>query len=191
MPQKLLFVCLGNICRSPAAENIMNHLIEQEGLGDRLVCDSAGTGGWHVGAPPDRRMRAAAKERGLDFVGSARQFQAMDLREFDLILAMDKENYRDILSLDPQGKYRDKVKMMCDYCQTHSDREVPDPYYGGADGFKYVIDLLFDACGGLLKSLQSWPVKKSVAALLTSCRNNGANSYKLKDAQFTSPLTTP
>lgn len=154
MTQKLLFVCLGNICRSPAAENIMNHLLEQQGLRDRFICDSAGTGGWHVGAPPDRRMRAAAKERGLNFVGSARQFEALDLREFDLILAMDKDNYRNILALDPQGKFKDKVKMMCDYCQTHTDQEVPDPYYGGADGFNYVIDLLFDACGGLLKSLK-------------------------------------
>ena len=155
MTKKLLFVCLGNICRSPAAENIMNHLIEKEGLGDRYICDSAGTGGWHVGALPDRRMRAAAKERGLDFVGSARQFEAMDLREFDLILAMDKDNYRNMLSLDPQRKFANKVKMMCDYCQAHTDKEVPDPYYGGADGFNYVIDLLFDACGGLLKSLEN------------------------------------
>jgi protein-tyrosine phosphatase len=153
MTKKLLFVCLGNICRSPAAENIMNHLIDQEGLSDRFICDSAGTGGWHVGALPDRRMRAAAKERGLDFVGSARQFEAMDLREFDLILAMDKDNYRNILALDPQRKFTDKVKMMCDYCETYTDKEVPDPYYGGSDGFDYVIDLLFDACGGLLKSL--------------------------------------
>jgi protein-tyrosine phosphatase len=106
-----------------------------------------------VGALPDRRMRAAAKERGLDFVGSARQFEAMDLREFDLILAMDKDNYRNILALDPQRKFTDKVKMMCDYCETYTDKEVPDPYYGGSDGFDYVIDLLFDACGGLLKSL--------------------------------------
>jgi len=133
----------------------MNHLIEKEGLGDRYICDSAGTGGWHVGALPDRRMRAAAKERGLDFVGSARQFEAMDLREFDLILAMDKDNYRNMLSLDPQRKFANKVKMMCDYCQAHTDKEVPDPYYGGADGFNYVIDLLFDACGGLLKSLEN------------------------------------
>jgi protein-tyrosine phosphatase len=155
MTKKLLFVCLGNICRSPAAENIMNHLIEKQGLSDRYICDSAGTGGWHVGALPDRRMRAAAKERGLDFVGSARQFQAMDLREFDLILAMDKDNYRNMLALDPQGKFTDKVKMMCDYCETYTDKEVPDPYYGGTDGFNYVIDLLFDACGGLLKSLES------------------------------------
>lgn len=155
MTKKLLFVCLGNICRSPAAENIMNHLIEQESLTEQFICDSAGTGGWHVGALPDRRMRAAAKERGFNFVGSARQFEAMDLREFDLILAMDKDNYRNILALDPQGKFRHKVKMMCDYCETHTDQEVPDPYYGGADGFNYVIDLLFDACSGLLKSLKN------------------------------------
>ncbi len=155
MTKKILFVCLGNICRSPAAENIMNLLVEQEGLGDRIVCDSAGTGGWHVGALPDRRMRAAAKERGMNFVGAARQFELNDLREFDLILAMDKDNYRNILALDPQRKFADKVKMMCDYCETHTDKEVPDPYYGGADGFNYVIDLLFDACGGLLKSLKS------------------------------------
>jgi protein-tyrosine phosphatase len=145
MTKKLLFVCLGNICRSPAAENIMNHLIEKQGLSDRYICDSAGTGGWHVGALPDRRMRAAAKERGLDFVGSARQFQAFDLSEFDLILAMDKDNYRNMLALDPQGKFTDKVKMMCDYCEIFTDKE----------GFNYVIDLLFDACGGLLKSLES------------------------------------
>ena len=154
MTTKLLFVCLGNICRSPAAENIMNHLIEQEGLSDRFICDSAGTGGWHVGALPDGRMRAAAKSRGMNFVGSARQFKAIDLREFDLILAMDRDNYQNILALDPQGKFTDKVKMMCDYCQTYTDKEVPDPYYGGGDGFNYVIDLLFDACDGLLKSLK-------------------------------------
>lgn len=153
MTQKLLFVCLGNICRSPAAENIMNHLIEKEGLRDRIVCDSAGTGGWHVDAPPDQRMRAAAKKRGLNFVGSARQLKATDLQEFDLILTMDKDNYRNVLALDPQRKFTDKIKMMCDYCQTSTDKEVPDPYYGGTDGFNYVIDLLFDACNGLLKSL--------------------------------------
>ncbi len=155
MPKKLLFVCLGNICRSPAAENIMNLLIEQEGLGDRLICDSAGTGGWHIGALPDQRMRAAAKARGMNFIGSARQFKAIDLQEFDLILAMDKDNYRNILALDPQRKFNDKVKMMCDYCETHTDKEVPDPYYDGVDGFNYVIDLLFDACNGLLKSLKT------------------------------------
>ncbi|MEE3716951.1 low molecular weight protein-tyrosine-phosphatase [Tumidithrix elongata RA019] len=153
MTQKLLFVCLGNICRSPSAENIMNHLVEKAGISDRVICDSAGTAGYHVGAMPDRRMNAAAQKRGLALVGSARQFEPSDLVNFDLILAMDKHNYRDILSLDPSGKYAHKVKMMCDYCQTHSDREVPDPYYGGVSGFDYVIDLLFDACDSLLKSL--------------------------------------
>jgi protein-tyrosine phosphatase len=153
MTQKLLFVCLGNICRSPSAENIMNHLIEQAGLSAQITCDSAGTAGYHVGALPDRRMNAAAQKRGLTLVGAARQFEAKDFANFDLILAMDKHNFRDILSLDPSGKYAEKVKMMCDYCKTHSDREVPDPYYGGVSGFDYVIDLLFDACDGLLNTL--------------------------------------
>ena len=133
----------------------MNHLIEEAGVSDLFICDSAGTGGWHVGAPPDRRMRAAAQQRGMNFVGAARQFEASDLRDFDLILAMDNDNYRNILALDPQGKFADKVKMMCDYCETYKDTEVPDPYYGRDDGFNYVIDLLFDACGGLLKSLRN------------------------------------
>ncbi len=151
MPCKLLFVCLGNICRSPSAENIMNHLIEQAGLSDRIVCDSAGTGGYHIGSPPDRRMAAAAELRGIKLKGQARQFHKSDFEDFDLILAMDGENYRDILSLDPKGKYRDKVRLMCDFASHHREREVPDPYYGGSEGFNKVIDLLLDACEGLLQ----------------------------------------
>ncbi len=151
MPCKLLFVCLGNICRSPSAENIMNHLIEQAGLSDRIVCDSAGTGGYHIGSPPDRRMAAAADLRGIKLKGQARQFHKSDFEDFDLILAMDGENYRDILSLDPKGKYRDKVRLMCDFASHHREREVPDPYYGGSEGFNKVIDLLLDACEGLLQ----------------------------------------
>ena len=151
MPYKLLFVCLGNICRSPSAENIMNHLIEQAGLTESIICDSAGTGGYHIGSPPDRRMAAAAARRGIRLKGQARQFQRSDFEEFDLILAMDKENYRDILSLDRGGKYRDKVRLMCDFASHHSEREVPDPYYGGSEGFNIVIDLLLDACEGLLQ----------------------------------------
>ena len=151
MSCQLLFVCLGNICRSPSAENIMNHLIEQAGLSDSIICDSAGTGGYHIGAPPDRRMTAAALRRGIKLKGRARQFQKSDFEEFDLILAMDRENYRDILSLDPAGKYRDKVRLMCDFATHHSEREVPDPYYGGPEGFDKVINLLLDACEGLLQ----------------------------------------
>jgi protein-tyrosine phosphatase len=161
MPYKLLFVCLGNICRSPAAENIMNHLIEQAGFSDagksdstlKIVCDSAGTGGYHIGSLPDRRMTAAAAVRGIRLQGRARQFQKSDLEKFDLILAMDRENYRDILSLDPANRYRDKVRLMCDFCRHHREREVPDPYYGGAEGFNRVIDLLLDACEGLLEEI--------------------------------------
>jgi protein-tyrosine phosphatase len=150
---KLLFVCLGNICRSPAAENIMNHLVAQAGLSEEIESDSAGTSNYHIGAPPDRRMQSAARKKGIPTIGSARQFDRDDFEEFDLILAMDLDNYRQILALDPEGKYHDKVKLMCDYATQHKDREVPDPYYGGESGFDYVIELLTDACGGLLSSL--------------------------------------
>jgi protein-tyrosine phosphatase len=153
MPYTLLFVCLGNICRSPSAENIMNHLLAERQLQDVITCDSAGTSSYHIGSPPDRRMAAAARQRNVLLRGAARQFQPADFERFDLILAMDRENYADILSLDPQGRYQHKVKLMCDFCHTYPDREVPDPYYGGADGFNYVIDLLMDACEGLLDSI--------------------------------------
>ncbi|MGD1951055.1 MAG: low molecular weight protein-tyrosine-phosphatase [Leptolyngbyaceae cyanobacterium] len=153
MTTRLLFVCLGNICRSPSAENIMNHLLKQRALTSKVSCDSAGTSSYHIGSPPDSRMTSAAKKRGIQLVGSARQFTADDFEQFDLILAMDDSNYRNILAVDKAGQYRQKVKRMCDFCQQHSDREVPDPYYGGADGFDYVIDLLMDACNGLLQDL--------------------------------------
>lgn len=129
----------------------MNHLVEQAGLSDDIICDSAGTGGYHIGAPPDRRMATAALGRGITLKGRARQFQKSDFENFDLILAMDRENYQDILYLDPAGKYGDKVRLMCDFASHHSEREVPDPYYGGAEGFNKVIDLLLDACDGLLQ----------------------------------------
>ncbi|WP_009632288.1 low molecular weight protein-tyrosine-phosphatase [Synechocystis sp. PCC 7509] len=152
MTYKLLFVCLGNICRSPTAENIMNQLIEQADLGNRISCDSAGTASYHVGNPPDRRMNAAAATKlGIELVGQARHLQPLDLKDFDLILAMDKANYQDILALDPTGKYSHKVHLMCEYCSKYSNQEVPDPYYGGTEGFNYVIDLLVDACTGLLE----------------------------------------
>lgn len=150
MPYKLLFVCLGNICRSPAAENIMNDQLRQRNLQDKIICDSAGTSSYHLGSPPDPRMVEAAKKRGMTFVGQARRFQKSDFENFDLILAMDRENYTDILALDPQQKYRQKVRMMCDFCRYHQLKEVPDPYYGGPQGFNRVIDLLVDACEGVL-----------------------------------------
>lgn len=155
MVYKLLFVCLGNICRSPSAENIMGHLVQQAGLSDKIICDSAGTSSYHVGAAPDRRMFAAALKRDIQLVGRARQFSRADFEAFDLILAMDQDNYRDILALDRAGEYADKVKLMCDYATNFKDKEVPDPYYGGASGFDYVIDLLLDACQGLLTEIKA------------------------------------
>ncbi|MBE9156578.1 low molecular weight phosphotyrosine protein phosphatase [Nodosilinea sp. LEGE 06152] len=161
MTTRLLFVCLGNICRSPSAENIMNHLIAQRQLGNRVVCDSAGTASYHVGSCPDRRMTQAAKAKGIDLVGQARQFNVVDFDRFDYILAMDRQNYRDILALDPAGQHADKVRLMCDFCRTHPDREVPDPYYGGPEGFTYVIELLLDACEGFLDHILEHPVATS------------------------------
>jgi protein-tyrosine phosphatase len=139
----------------------MNHLVDRAGLSSQIQSDSAGTANYHTGNPPDRRMQAAAAKRNMLMTGSARQFTTAEFATFDLILAMDRENYQNILALDPQGQYRDKVKLMCDFATHHSDTEVPDPYYGGADGFDYVIDLLADACGGLLAELESQGFKKA------------------------------
>ena len=110
MTTRLLFVCLGNICRSPSAENIMNHLLAQRGLQTKVSCDSAGTSSYHIGSSPDSRMTAAAKKRGISLVGRARQFTVEDFEQFDLILAMDDSNYRNILALDSSGQYAAKVK---------------------------------------------------------------------------------
>jgi protein-tyrosine phosphatase len=156
---KILFVCLGNICRSPSAENIMNHLLAESAM-EGIYCDSAGTGNYHAGSAPDRRMQAAAARKNIPMTGSARQFTKTDFTDFDLILAMDRDNYENIVTLDPQGQYRTKVKMMCDYASHHPDKEVPDPYFGGTEGFDYVIDLLLDACGGLLSELETTLPKK-------------------------------
>lgn len=133
----------------------MNHLIEQAGLSESIICDSAGTSSYHIGSPPDRRMTVAAQSRGIKLRGQARQFKKLDFEEFDLILAMDRENYQDILYLDPAGKYQDKVRLMCDFCNRYTLKEVPDPYYGGPEGFDRVIDLLLDACEGLLQYITS------------------------------------
>ena len=132
----------------------MNYLLEQRGLQSTVSCDSAGTSSYHIGSPPDSRMTAAAKKRGIKLVGRARQFVISDFEQFDLILAMDDSNYGNIVELAPSGQYAHKVKRMCEFCQMYPDREVPDPYYGGVDGFDYVIDLLMDACGGLLHELE-------------------------------------
>lgn len=131
----------------------MNHHIAQAGLTERIECDSAGTSSYHVGSPPDRRMGESLKKRGYPVAGKSRQFQAEDFREFDLILAMDRDNYQNILVQDPQGQYASKIKLMGDYAQNFAEKEVPDPYYGGQAGFDHVIDLLEEACRQLLTEL--------------------------------------
>ncbi|MBE7496533.1 MAG: low molecular weight phosphotyrosine protein phosphatase [Verrucomicrobiaceae bacterium] len=149
-PVRVLFVCLGNICRSPAAEGVFRHLVHEEGLAEALHIDSAGTADWHSGKLPDERMRQAGKARGYDFSSRARQARAEDLQKFDLILAMDAQNHRDLLSLDPQGLHHTKIRLFRDFCTAHETGDVPDPYYGGPEGFENVLDLLEDGCAGVL-----------------------------------------
>ena len=152
---RVLFVCLGNICRSPAAEGVFLQLLAEEGLEDRFVVDSAGTGGWHVGKPADARMRVAAGRRGIHLPSRARQLAAADLHSFDHILTMDASNLADVQSLEREvGGGRARIEPLVRYCRSHRASEVPDPYYGGAEGFEHVLDLLDDACRGLLERLR-------------------------------------
>ncbi|QQL44475.1 low molecular weight protein-tyrosine-phosphatase [Sulfuriroseicoccus oceanibius] len=148
---RLLFVCMGNICRSPAAECMMRHLAIKAGQGESILCDSAGTIGYHSGAAPDPRMRAAGRQRGLAIEGSARQISRDDFDRFDLILVMDKENLRNVTKLAQD--HQTPVRLLCDFTTHHDDIEVPDPYYGGDAGFEHVLDLVTDACAGLLAEL--------------------------------------
>ena len=155
MTQKLLFVCLGNICRSPAAEGVFLHLLKQRGLIDQFVVDSAGTGGWHVGNPADRRMTAAANRRGIDLPSRARQISLDDFSSFDLVLTMDNDNLAAVESLAQEAgpNALATVKQMLSYASRFKETEVPDPYYGGEAGFEHVLDLLEDACSNLLDEL--------------------------------------
>ena len=152
---RVLFVCLGNICRSPAAEGVFLHLLAQRKLEDRFLVDSAGTGGWHVGRPADPRMRAAAERRGIHLPSRARQLEADDLTSFDHILTMDAANLADVQALaQAVGGASARIEPLVGYCRQLKASEVPDPYYGGPAGFEHVLDLLDDACRGLLEALQ-------------------------------------
>ena len=160
--EKLLFICLGNICRSPAAEGIMRHKVEERYLRDEVVVDSAGIGAWHVGEHPDRRMQKHAAQRGYDLSQlRARQFRSDDFDRFDYIIVMDEENYHDVLQRMPHATdgrqrelYINKVLRMKDYFTRHRGwSSVPDPYYGGAEGFELALDLIEDGCEGLLNRI--------------------------------------
>ncbi len=156
---RLLFVCMGNICRSPTAEGVMRHVLLEAGLDSRVEVDSAGTGAWHVGDPADRRALAAARRRGIDLTSIARQVTAADLDEFDLVLAADAANRRDLLQIageDPAR--RTKVRLLREFDPASvqaGDLNIPDPYYGDGDGFEQVLDIVEAACRGLLAELEA------------------------------------
>ncbi|TVP78957.1 MAG: low molecular weight phosphotyrosine protein phosphatase [Puniceicoccaceae bacterium] len=149
----ILFLCMGNICRSPAAHCYMQHLVDQAGLTEQFDIESAGTIGFHQGATPDSRMQAVMKARGIPVIGRSKHLDSFDLEHYDLILAMDESNLADACALDPKGQYRKKIKLFSEYCSEHAITDVPDPYYGGEDGFDHVMDIIEDGCRNLLKSL--------------------------------------
>ena len=153
MPVRVLFVCMGNICRSPAAEIVFRKLVADA---DRLAdfeIDSAGTIGFHTGNPPDPRMAETLRRRGYPVAGRSRQIKPADLQRFDLILCADRENLTDVRDLDFEKNYREKIRLLTDFCRRHEATKVPDPYYGGPEGFEHVADLVEDACAGLLDHL--------------------------------------
>lgn len=151
---RVLFVCMGNICRSPAGENVMRHLIQQAGVEDRFELDSAGTISMHVGNPPDPRMTEATENRNIAVTGRARQVKAIDFERFDWILAMDEDNYQDLLHLQDQALAPiAKLVKFCEFCTEHDEEDVPDPYYGGPEGFEKVLDLLEDGCAKFIQKV--------------------------------------
>lgn len=149
----LLFICLGNICRSPAAEGVMKAKVHVAGLDADYFIDSAGIGDWHVGQLPDSRMRERASLRGYRLDSRARQIRTEDFDLFDMLLVMDRDNYRIVTSKAPNAEARKKVCMLTDYLSMHQGADVvPDPYYGDLSDFDYALDLIEDACEGLLEA---------------------------------------
>ena len=146
---------MGNICRSPAGEAVTRHLIEAGGLGGQIECDSAGTIAFHTGNPPDQRMHAAAKNRGITTGGRARQICDDAYYSFALILTMDDENLVNVRNMAPAGEWPAEVRPFCDFVTGSTATEVPDPYYGGPKGFETVLDLLEDGCASLLEHVRS------------------------------------
>ena len=152
---KILFVCLGNICRSPAAEGVFLNLLKKRDMSHLFVVDSAGTGSWHIGRPPDKRMQTAANRRGIELPSKARQITPNDVRDFDLILTMDEDNFQAVQQLARGTESADTVniKPIMSFTRTYIETEVPDPYYGKETGFEHVLDMLEEACSSLLDEL--------------------------------------
>lgn len=152
---KVLFVCMGNICRSPAGEGVLESMVEAAGLSDRVEIDSAGTIGYHSGQPADSRMRRASAARGYQLNSLARQVCAEDLDQFDLILTMDEDNYHNVSALADTAEQQRRIRSFCEYCSDHDNDSVPDPYYGGESGFEIILDLLEDGCRGVLAEVEN------------------------------------
>lgn len=150
---RILFLCMGNICRSPAAHCFLQHIVDQAELTEQFDIESAGTIGFHQGATPDGRMQEVMKARGIPVVGRSKHLDSFDLEHYDLILAMDENNLADAQALDPKKQYWEKIKLFSEYCTEHEIIDVPDPYYGGDDGFDNVMDIIEDGCRNLLKTL--------------------------------------
>lgn len=149
----VLFVCMGNICRSPTAHGVFQTMVDEQGLGDRILVDSAGTHSYHIGSSPDMRSQDAALRRGVDLSGlRARQFESSDFLDFDFLLAMDHSNLSNMSALRPDS-VRARLELMLDYSEIYKQKEVPDPYYGN-DGFELVLDMINDASAGLLKYIR-------------------------------------
>ena len=154
---RVLFVCLGNICRSPTAHGVFAALVERHGLAQSIEVDSCGTGGWHVGEPPDRRATLEAGARGYDLRPlRARQLRTDDFRRFDYILAMDASNLADLQAARPTG-FSGHLGLFLEFAPARREREVPDPYYGGDEGFAHVLDLVEEASQGLLREIRLAP----------------------------------
>lgn len=151
---RLLFVCMGNICRSPTAEGVFSALVQQQGLSEFIKVDSAGTHAFHISEPPDIRAQRAAQKRNVDLSSlRARKAITNDFHEFDYILAMDRSNYEDLESISPED-LRHKLHLFLDFAPHLETRDVPDPYYGGPSGFERVLDMIEDASSGLLEYLK-------------------------------------
>jgi protein-tyrosine phosphatase len=152
--KKVLFVCLGNICRSPSAEAVFTGIAKKEGLAGKFEIDSAGTSGWHAGEPADRRMQKHAVERGYNLTSISRKFDPeKDFAHFDIIIGMDDQNIEALKSMARNDEDLAKIHKMTSFAKEWNYNEVPDPYYGGEEGFELVLDLLEDSCKGLLEKL--------------------------------------